>query len=207
MLLFLEFHNPIRMTACAVCQLVHRDPGARMAGCDKVWLVIVAAVAGNITVASWVAYLAVTLSLTPMVEGKAMGEQLCWSPGLRCVAVLALQSEETGMDSRLGMAGNTFGGCANKFLFLVAAGAFQTAVATIEREEPGVIEIAHAVNSVVAIQTIFAEQLPVSLKKIRTLQAAGVAGDACSQIKIHPTCQMAIKTDHGLILIVKSVAC
>jgi hypothetical protein len=122
--LFLEFNKPIRVTACAVCQLVHSDPGARMAGCDKVWLVIVAAVAGNITVASWVAYLAVTLYLTPMVEGKAMCEQLCWSPGLRCVAVLALQSEETGMDIRLDMADRTFGGCADKILFLMTTGAF-----------------------------------------------------------------------------------
>lgn len=177
-----------------------------MAGCDKVWLVIVAAVAGNFAVASRVAYLAVTLSLTSMVEEKSMGEQLCWSPGLRCVAVLALQSEETGMDGRLGMAGHTFGGCAKKFLFLVAGYAFQAAVAILEREEPAVIEIAHAVNSIMAIQTIFAELLPVSLKKIYTLLGAGMAGDACSQIEIHPTFQVAIKTDHRLILIVKSVA-
>jgi hypothetical protein len=58
-------------------------------------------------------------------------------------------------------------------------------MATIEREEPGVIEIAHAVNSIVAIQAVSAELLLVFLKKSCSIQAAGMAGDACSQIKIY----------------------
>ncbi len=116
--------NPIRVAAYATSQLIHVVYNVGMAVGDEVRLVLVAAVAGNIDIISRMTDLALDLTLSSVIKGEAMCDQLRRGPCLSCMAVLALQPEETGMDCWLEMAGGTLGGRTNKLLTLVAANAF-----------------------------------------------------------------------------------
>jgi hypothetical protein len=167
--------------------------------------VIVAAVAGCLSVVPWMAHLALDLNLAAMVEREAMRHQLCWRPGQGCVTVLALQAEETGVDFWLSMALDAFRFCACKFLLQVAGGTFDVSMSTFEWKKTGMIEIAHAVSAIMALQACIAKLFAVPLEETHSLLAAGMAVYAGLQIHNLQTKFMAIKTGHRLVLVVNPV--
>ena len=76
---------------------------------DRVWLVVVAAVAGIFYVLVWMAGLASHLALLSVIEGKAVYLEFGWLPGGHGVAELALLPEISCVDFWLGMAAYTLG--------------------------------------------------------------------------------------------------
>ena len=81
------------------------------------------------------------------------------------MAVLALQPKETSVDFRLGMAAVAFGWGAFEDSIGMALLAVQGPMSAIQREEVGVVESAHAVSSVVAVQAACPILLLVNLDK------------------------------------------
>lgn len=150
--LFIGFDHSIRVAVGAIRQWIQCNPSLCVVCRNWIGLVIVAAVAGDYYIVSRMACLAFDLTLTSVVEGEAMSTQLCWDPRLSCVAVLALQTEEPSVYSWFCVALHAFGGRATEYLILVACGAFQIGMATIQREKTGVIEIAHAVSAIMALK-------------------------------------------------------
>lgn len=165
-----------------------------------------ASIAGCLCVAAGVAHLALELYLAAMIQWEAMHQQLSWRPRLCRMAVLALQTEEPGVDFRLGMALHTVGRCARELLLLVAVTACNIGVQTLEREEAGMVEIAHAIGAIVAVQALVAELIAVRLHENRLLLAAGMAVNARLQVNLLQADFVAAQTGHRLVVVILRVS-
>jgi len=164
--------------------------------------VIVAAVAGKLHITVRVAYLAGNLSLVPMVKWESMLVQCCWGPGMRCMAVLALDAKKAGMDLGLRMALHTLRCRPDEFLLTVALLALQLGMATVQREEAGMVEIAHPVSTVMALQAIRTQLRQVFLDENHAAVCSGVTGDTGLQINVFQILAVAAGTGNRLVAVI-----
>jgi len=87
-----------------------------------------------------------------MIQGEYMFAQGGRAPGLRGVAVIALQPKDTRMDCRFWVALGAFRWCASIFTIGVAICTLYYGMLSIEREEIGVLEVTQTVDAIMAYQ-------------------------------------------------------
>ena len=165
-----------------------------MAGLNLIGLMVMAAVTGIFYVRIDMAGLAFDRPLATMVQREIMHRHAGRRPGVYGVAVLALHPKEAGVDFWFGMAFHTQLWRAVKDLIRMALFAFQISVSTVEREKTGMIEIAHPVNAIVAIQASRPELSLVLGHKGRLIGALRMAGNTGVQIKLPDVVLMAVFT-------------
>jgi hypothetical protein len=100
-------------------------------------------------------YLAGHFALAAMVQGKCVAAQLRRQPAVGSMAVLALQPKKASVDLGFTVTPGAVLRDALEDLACMAGFASQFGVSSLQREDIGVIEIAHLVESIVAIQAIF----------------------------------------------------
>lgn len=122
------------------------------------------------------------------------------------MAVLALDAKKAGMNLGLCMALHTLRYCSDEFLFLVALLALQLGMATVQREEAGVVEIAHPVSTVMALQAIRTKLRQVFLDECHAAACSGVTGDTALQINVFQILAVATSTGNRLVAIICLVA-
>jgi hypothetical protein len=95
-----------------------------------------------------------------------------------------LDTKNAGMDFGLCMTLDTLGRRSGKYLILVTLCALQVSMSTIQREEAGVVEIAHPVNAVMALQAIRAKLREVFFQESYTTVCGDMTGDATLLVDI-----------------------
>jgi hypothetical protein len=147
--------HPVRVTLEAFWQIHRRDASAGVTFGDIRFLMLVAAVAGVLSICCGMAGLASNLTLSAVVEREGMQNKLSRSPQLRGVTILALQAKGTGVDFRFSVALAACGGRIavnfNSGAVRMALFAFDVSVAPFKRKEIGVIKVAHAIEAVMTI--------------------------------------------------------
>jgi hypothetical protein len=130
-------------------------------------IMLVAVIAGIGGIVYLVATLAGNGPLPAVVERKGVTRQAGRPPGLAAVAAGAIQTKETGVNGRLGMAAGTIRGRAGELLLLVAAGTRSTAVYPLKWEDGLVVELDHPIHAVMALTAVVAKEGGVFLGKKR----------------------------------------
>ena len=171
-----------------------------MASLDLIGLMVMAAIAGVFHVCVGMASLAFKRPLVAVIQREIMDRHTGRRPGLFGMAVLALQPEEAGMDFRLGMAFHTQLRRAMKDLIGMALLAFQIRVDPVEREEIGMVKVAHPVDAVVTIQAGRPELRLVLGHEGRFFVALSVTGDTDVQIELPDVALVAVLA-HELVAI------
>ena len=118
----------IRVAAYAVSQVFQRHFLLNMFRLNRARLVLVAAITCVGCIGARMAGRAGYLTLTSMVQWKAMHLEPGWRPGFRRVTILAAQSKNASMNCRLGVALHTFGRCTMVNPVLVTTSALNLSV-------------------------------------------------------------------------------
>ena len=157
----------------------------------------VAAITRVLDIAAWVAGLAGLRALLAMVKREAVAAQLGRRPGLGGVAIMAVLSKKTSVDFGLGVALRALAWCSPKDALHMAVLAGDLCVRSIQGEETGVSEVAHAVQAVVTIHTGRSEVFQVLLDEgwAIGLSVAVLAGGLDSLID---SAEMAVAAGQGL---------
>ncbi len=113
----------------------------------------VATITGVICVNRGMAGLAGDLSLTSVIEGECVALKLRRGPGKRGMAKSTLKTKEACMDLGLSMAAYTFTRYPFPQVVLMTGHTFDLGMAAIQDEKLVMVEIAHPINAIVAIQT------------------------------------------------------
>ena len=144
----------IKMAFGAVRELFECNPSLKVCLLNLLRLVIVASIAGIVCVGVCMAGRTGYVAITAVIYWKAVFHQPGWSPRLFRVAIHALQTEETSVDFGLCVAGRTFPGSAFERSILMAIRAGNRLVGAVQWEYLVMVEIAHAVDPVVAIHAL-----------------------------------------------------
>lgn len=137
------------------------------------WLVLMAAVAGVFGELRRMASLARKRGVGTVVEREGMAFEEGRAPGLSGVAVLALQAKETGVNLGFGVAGDAGGGRIYEGLCM-AVQAGKGGMNAIQGKEVGMVEVRHAVDAIMAIQTNRPKLLQVGLHEERVVLVVAV---------------------------------
>jgi len=166
----------------AVVQIGGRNFQRRVGLCYRIRLVLVASKAGVFGIFARMAFLAGNFTLPAMLEREGVLAQGRWRPGHGSMAVLAFQSKETSMDCRLSVALHALCRRALEDLVLMASGTVDRSVLAVQDKDSLVVESAHAVGPIMALQAIGAKLTLVLLHKAGL--SAGMAIDAGLHIKV-----------------------
>ncbi len=99
-------------------------------------------------------------------------------PGLGCVAILALHAEKTSMDRRLGMAAGAGSWRPTEDTVGVAFLAFQGSMSALQREKIIMIEVAEAINAIMAVQACRTKLILVAGDEVCSSYRLSMATDA-----------------------------
>ena len=202
LLFLLRFNQAGRMAAGAIRQVIHRDPGFEVAGSNRFRLMIVAAVAGVLLVIAGVTYLAGNFTPASMIEREGMQAQQRRGPGRGRVTVLALHSKKASMNIRFSMALHTCGWRFSEFKILMAGGALCFGMFPIQEEEIGMVEIAHPVSAIMALEAVGTEFRLVIQHKSCALLSLRVAINTHLQVEICQVFAVTAGAGQGLVLVI-----
>jgi hypothetical protein len=123
-----------------------------VAEADFVGLVIMATVTGVLGVGPGMASLTIQRAMASMVQGKCVHLHPRWRPGLGGMAVMALQAKEAFVNDRLGVTFDTLDRDLFKYFVRMTGLTGQRSMRSIQNKEIGMVEIVHAVGSIMAVQ-------------------------------------------------------
>jgi len=142
-----------------------------------------AAVAGIFSIIVRVADLAGDLALPAVAQWEAVQLQWSWCPRFGCVAVLAIQSEESSMDGWLSMALDASFGRTGEGKTGVTIVTRDFSVPTFQREDGLMLETGHTVHAVVARGTVPTILLLVLGHASSPFLSEGVTAHAAFQVE------------------------
>jgi len=133
-----------------------------MLGPDLGRIVVMASIAGVLSIAGNMADLAINFTLVTMVNGKRMLAELSRRPGQRRMAADTLLAKRTGMDFRLHMAADAFIGRAGEDWGRMTGDALDIGVGALQRKNEPMIEANHRVQPIVADRTLLSVEIDVA---------------------------------------------
>lgn len=140
----------------------------------------------------------------PVCQGEGVAEKAGRLPGSGRVAGGAIQTKQAGMYLRFSMAGDTVAGRAGKNLSLMTTRAISDSVLSFQGPDGGVIKVCHAINAVMASQTVVAKLGDV--RRHESGVCLSMTGSAISHGKCKLGSRVAARAGKGSLVIVGNVA-